>query len=140
MVPTAASLVFPSNTGSITFSWSVSLGMKGLSMIYTEGEDSVVDLSKLYGQINDAQDSIHDYETIENQWIDNMSSNWDALKLDTFALDTGLVSGFALLTGIFNDIWTSFGIFNVVWVLPLLLGIALLVLGRISRRGGTGKE
>ncbi len=140
LVPTAASLVFPSNTGSITFSWSVSLGMKGLSMIYTEGEDSVVDLSKLYGQINDAQDSIHDYETIENQWIDNMSSNWDALKLDTFALDTGLVSGFALLTGIFNDIWTSFGIFNVVWVVPLLLGIALLVIGRISRSGGTGKE
>lgn len=140
LVPTAASLAFPSNTGSITFSWSVSLGMKGLSMIYTEGEDSVVDLSKLYGQINDAQDSIHDYETIENQWIDNMSSNWDALKLDTFALDTGLVSGFALLTGIFNDIWTSFGIFNVVWVVPLLLGIALLVIGRISRSGGTGKE
>lgn len=140
LVPTAASLAFPSNTGSITFSWSVSLGMKGLSMIYTEGEDSVVDLSKLYGQINDAQDSIHDYETIENQWIDNMSSNWDALKLDTFALDTGLVSGFALLTGIFNDIWTAFGIFNVVWVVPLLLGIALLVIGRISRSGGTGKE
>ena len=80
------------------------------------------------------------YETIENQWIDNMSSNWDALKLDTFALDTGLVSGFALLTGIFNDIWTAFGIFNVVWVVPLLLGIALLVIGRISRSGGTGKE
>ena len=68
-----------------------------------------------------------------------MTSNWDALKLDEFSFDAGLISGFALLSGIFNDIWRAFGLFNVVWIAPLMLGISMLVIGRISRDGGKGK-
>lgn len=68
-----------------------------------------------------------------------MTSNWDALELDEFSFDAGLISGFALLSGIFNDIWRAFGLFDVVWIAPLMLGISMLVIGRISRDGGKGK-
>lgn len=139
LVPTAAGLAFPSNTGRITFSWSMSLDFKDLSMVYLEGEDEAIDLDKFYQQVSDSQGSIDSYDKIESQWTDNMTSNWDALKLDEFSFDAGLISGFALLSGIFNDIWRAFGLFNVVWIAPLMLGISMLVIGRISRDGGKGK-
>ena len=139
LVPTAAGLAFPSNTGRITFSWSMSLDFKDLSMVYLEGEDGAIDLDKFYQQVSDSQGSIDSYDKIESQWTDNMTSNWDALKLDEFSFDAGLISGFALLSGIFNDIWRAFGLFNVVWIAPLMLGISMLVIGRISRDGGKGK-
>lgn len=139
LVPTAAGLAFPSNTGRITFSWSMSLDFKDLSMVYLEGDDEAIDLDKFYQQVSDSQGSIDSYDKIESQWTDNMTSNWDALKLDEFSFDAGLISGFALLSGIFNDIWRAFGLFNVVWIAPLMLGISMLVIGRISRDGGKGK-
>lgn len=138
-IPAAAGLSFPSNTGSITFSWSMSLNFKELSMVYLEGEDEAIDLDKFYQEVSNSQGSIDSYNKIENQWTENMTSNWNSLKMDEFTFDAGLISGFALLSGIFNDVWRAFGLFNVLWIVPLMLGIALLVIGRISRDGGTGK-
>ena len=67
-----------------------------------------------------------------------MQNKWDALQFDSFQLDSGLLSGMNLIKGIFNDIWTAFGVLNVIWIAPLMLGIALMVIGRISkdRKGG----
>lgn len=83
--------------------------------------------------VTDANNSINDYDQIESEWTANMNSSYDALHMDSFEFDNGLVSAFRLLTGIFQDIWTSFGIFGVLFTIPLILGIALLVIGRMSR-------
>lgn len=107
------------------------------------GGGDVTVLDKFQQDNQAAQDSIGSYEEIENQWIDNMNNTFDALHIGDFSFDAGLFSAFLLLTGIFNDIWNILGIYNVLFVIPLLLGIGFLIVGRASRYidasgGGSG--
>lgn len=93
--------------------------------------DSVLD-----GFVDEAQGDITDHETIESQWTGSMSSNFDALDMDNFTFPSGLVSGFGLITGIFQDLWNGMGEYKILYVFPLTLGVALLLIGRISKFSG----
>lgn len=122
-------------------SWDIDLDFASLSMSFVtssgsgsgNGGGGSVDLDKFGEQNNAANDSMGAYDEIESQWSQNMTDNFSALQIDSVTFDAGLLSGFALLTGVFNDIWNIMGIYNVIFVIPLLLGIALLVIGRASR-------
>lgn len=134
-----AALDYSSNIGTSTAAWTMTLGLDDLYLHVLEGEAGAsIDLSSLYTSIDDAQTSIDSYDDIESAWVGNMQNKWDALQFDSFQLDSGLLSGMNLIKGIFNDIWTAFGVLNVIWIAPLMLGIALMVIGRISkdRKGG----
>lgn len=90
----------------------------------------------LVGNVDQAQDDINDHESIESQWTGSMSSNFDALDMDSFTFPSGLLSGFSLITGIFQDFWNGMGDYKIAYVFPLFLGIALLLIGRISKFSG----
>ena len=90
----------------------------------------------LVGNVDQAQDDINDHESMESQWTGSMSSNFDALDMDSFTFPSGLLSGFSLITGIFQDLWNGMGDYKILYVFPLFLGIALLLIGRISKFSG----
>lgn len=90
----------------------------------------------LQGHIDDAQDDINSHESIESEWTGSMTSNFDALDMDNFTFPSGLVSGFGLITGIFQDLWNAMGEYKILFVFPLTLGVALLLIGRISKFSG----
>lgn len=90
----------------------------------------------LGADVDQAQDDINNHESIESQWTGSMSSNFDALDMDSFTFPSGLLSGFSLITGIFQDLWNGMGDYKILYVFPLFLGIALLLIGRISKFSG----
>lgn len=90
----------------------------------------------LDADVDQAQDDINNHESIESQWTGSMSSNFDALDMDSFTFPSGLLSGFSLITGIFQDLWNGMGDYKILYVFPLFLGIALLLIGRISKFSG----
>lgn len=90
----------------------------------------------LIGNIDQAQDDINNHESMESQWTGSMSSNFDALDMDSFTFPSGLLSGFSLITDIFQDLWNGMGDYKILYVFPLFLGIALLLIGRISKFSG----
>lgn len=97
---------------------------------------SLGDLGALDTDVDQAQDDINDHESMESQWTGSMSSNFDALDMDSFTFPSGLLSGFSLITGIFQDLWNGMGDYKILYVFPLFLGIALLLIGRISKFSG----
>lgn len=128
--------------------WKSSFGSRDFSIrfsLYGDGAYAPVasvfsvlaDDPVVSGYIDDAQNSIDDYNAMESEWTGSMTENFNSIDFDGFAFDPSLISAFALYTGIFNDIWNAFGLYNVMWVIPLMLGIVLLVVGRISRKGGS---
>lgn len=128
------------NARSSSCSWTMNLDLSALTMTFvTGGGEDFVDTSYLQAQAQAVEDMQGEYDAIRGQWSENMSNNFSALQMDTFAFDAGLLSGFYLLTGIFNDIWLAMGIYNVLFVIPLLLGIGLLVIGRVSRYSVSSK-
>ena len=110
-------------TGFMFYDWSVQLL-------------SIGDLDALHGFTDQAQGDINDHESMESQWTGSMSSNFDALDMDSFTFPSGLLSGFSLITGIFQDLWNGMGDYKILYVFPLFLGIALLLIGRISKFSG----
>lgn len=89
--------------------------------------------SVLDGQVSDAQDQINDWDSIESEWGGSMVDNFNALNMGDFSFDSDILSGLALVSGIFSDIWSAFGGYSVLFSFPLLLAIALVLVGRIGR-------
>lgn len=90
----------------------------------------------LDGFNNEGQDAINDLNSLEADWTGQMNSNFHALNISNVTYPNGLISGLGLITGIFNDFWNILGDFNFVYTFPLLLGIALVVIGRLSKFAG----
>ena len=91
----------------------------------------------LDGWNDEAQGNINEHEKYESQWAGTMTDNFNKLDLSNFKFPVPLVSGFALISGIFTDIWNAMGEYRVVYVFPLTLAIVLLLVGRISKFGGS---
>lgn len=101
--------------------------------------------SALDGFTDQAQDDLNDYNSIESEWGGSMVDNFNSLNMGDFSFASGALSAFTLVSGIFSDLWNAFGDYSVIFTFPLTLGIALLVIGRISRvvsavRSRSGRE
>lgn len=103
---------------------------KALAISFLDGQDVI------NAQNNKTKDDINKYEEYESQWTGSMIENFNALGFDSFSWSDSLVSGFSLFSGIFMDIWRALGGATILFTFPLLLGVALLLIGRISRSGG----
>lgn len=123
----------PKYAGTYTLSLrsnTPSLDQGGLTISFLDGQDVI------NAQNDKTKDDINKHEELESQWVGSMTENFNALGLDSFSWNEGLVSGFSLFSGIFMDIWRSLGGATILFSFPLLLGVALLLIGRISRSGG----
>lgn len=107
-----------------------STAANALSISFLDGQDVI------NAQNNKTKDDINKHEEYESQWTGSMTENFNALGFSDFSWSDSLVSGFSLFSGIFMDIWRALGGATILFTFPLLLGIALLLVGRISRSGG----
>lgn len=101
-----------------------------LTISFLDGQDVIS------AQNNKTKGDINKHEEYESQWTGSMTENFNALGFDSFSWSDSLVSGFSLFSGIFMDIWRALGGAAILFTFPLLLGVALLLIGRISRSGG----
>lgn len=101
-----------------------------LTISFLDGQDVI------NAQNNKTKEDINKHEEYESQWTGSMTENFNALGFSDFSWSDSLVSGFSLFSGIFMDIWRALGGATILFTFPLLLGIALLLVGRISRSGG----
>lgn len=107
-----------------------SVDPKALTISFLDGQDVI------NAQNNKTKEDINKHEEYESQWTGSMTDNFNALGFSDFSWSDSLVSGFSLFSGIFMDIWRALGGATILFTFPLLLGIALLLVGRISRSGG----
>lgn len=101
-----------------------------LTISFLDGQDVI------NAQNDKTKSDINNHEEYESQWTGSMTDNFNALGFSDFSWSDSLVSGFSLFSGIFMDIWRALGGATILFTFPLLLGIALLLVGRISRSGG----
>lgn len=85
---------------------------------------------------NGLNSAIQNNDNFETEWQSNVSQQWENLQVENFMFPNVYVSGFSLVLSIFEDIWDSLGEYTSLYIFPLMLGVVLLLIGRISRIGG----
>ena len=75
----------------------------------------------------------------ERYWSDKNTDNFNSLDLDNYSFNVNVVSGFRVVGTIFQNIWNTLGDVTLLYTFPLILGISLVVIGRVARSGGKGK-
>lgn len=69
----------------------------------------------------------------EQYWIDKNTDNFNALDFDNFSFSNGVVGALSSVGSLFSSVWNALGDAVVLFTFPLMLGIALVLVGRISR-------
>lgn len=88
---------------------------------------------KLGGEIMQRVDS-------EQYWSDQNTETFNALDLGNFTFGDGVVAALPVVGNLFKGLWDSFGDATIILTFPLMLGIALVIIGRISRSSGKGSK
>lgn len=98
-------------------------------------ESAVVDKKseELAGQIMQRVDS-------EQYWSDKNTETFNALDMGNFTFGDGVVGALPTVGNLFKSLWDSFGDVTLIFTFPLMLGIALVIVGRISRTSGKGSK
>lgn len=76
----------------------------------------------------------------EKYWKDKNSENFNALDIGNFSFDNGLMSALASVGKWFSNIWNSLGPTTIIFTFPLVLGVSLVVVGRVARSSGKGSK
>lgn len=76
----------------------------------------------------------------ENYWKDKNTENFNSLDIGNFSFDNGLMQGLKAVGTWFSNIWDSLGPVTIIFIFPLILGISLVVVGRVSRSAGKGAK
>lgn len=79
-------------------------------------------------------------DNAEQYWNDKNQENFNALDLNNFSFSSGIVSSLGTVGNLFTSIWNSLGDTVLIFTFPLMLGITLVAIGRVSRHGGKGKD
>lgn len=76
----------------------------------------------------------------ETYWKDKNTENFNALDIDNFSFDNVLISALAAVGKWFSNLWDALGPVTIIFTFPLVLGISLVVVGRVSRAAGKGSK
>lgn len=76
----------------------------------------------------------------ENYWKDKNTENFNSLDIGNFSFDSGLINALRAVGKWFSNIWDSLGPVTIIFTFPLILGISLVVVGRVSRSAGKGSR
>ena len=109
--------------------------------IYTLLKDSLATESQaldqksenVAGQIMQRVDS-------EQYWSDKNTENFNALDMGNWTFGDGVVGALPTVGNLFKSLWDSIGDATIIFVFPLMLGIALVIVGRLSRTSGKGSK
>lgn len=76
----------------------------------------------------------------ETYWKDKNTENFNALDIGNFSFDNGLMTALRAVGKWFANLWDSLGPVTIIFTFPLVLGISLVVVGRVSRAAGKGSK
>ena len=76
----------------------------------------------------------------EQYWSDKNTENFNALDMGNWSFGDGVVGALPTVGNLFKSLWDSIGDATLIFVFPLMLGIALVIVGRLSRTSGKGTK
>lgn len=76
----------------------------------------------------------------EQYWEDKNTENFKALDLSNFSFEAGLITALSAVGNWFTNIWNSLGPTTIIFTFPLVLGVSLVVVGRVARSAGKGSK
>lgn len=76
----------------------------------------------------------------EQYWKDKNTENFEALDLSNFSFEAGLITALSAVGKWFTNIWNSLGPTTIIFTFPLVLGVSLVVVGRVARSAGKGSK
>lgn len=76
----------------------------------------------------------------ESYWKDKNSENFNSLDIGNFSFDSGIINALSAVGKWFSNLWKSLGPVTIIFTFPLVLGISLVVVGRVSRSDGKGAK
>lgn len=122
-----------------TINSNVALLQSDVSGIYELLKTALADESaELDNKTEQAAESIMQTTDSEQYWSDKNQDNFNALNIDNFSFGDGVVSGLGTVGGLFSGLWDALGDGIIVYTFPLMLGVALVLVGRLARSSGKG--
>lgn len=119
---------------------STTLLQSDVAGIYDLLKNALADESaSLDNKSKDAADKIMQQSNGEQYWMDKNTDNFNALEFDKFSFSNGVVGALSSVGSLFSSVWNALGDAVVVFTFPLMLGIALVLVGRISRHSQKSK-
>ena len=76
----------------------------------------------------------------ENYWKDKNTETFNSLDIGNFSFDNGLMNALKAVGKWFSNLWESLGPVSIIFTFPLVLGVSLVVVGRVSRSAGKGTK
>lgn len=120
---------------------NVALLQSDVSGIYDLLKSALADESaELDKKTEQAAESIMQRTDSEKYWSDKNQDNFNALNIDNFSFGDGVVSALGVVGGLFSGLWDALGDGIIVYTFPLLLGVALVLVGRLARSSGKGRD
>lgn len=122
-----------------TINSNVALLQSDVSGIYELLKTALADESAaLDKKTEQAAESIMQRTDSEQYWSDKNQDNFNALNIDNFSFGDGVVSALGTVGGLFSGLWDALGDGVIVYTFPLMLGVALVLVGRLARSSGKG--
>lgn len=113
---------------------STTLLQSDVSGIYDLLKNALADESaSLDNKSQSTAEKIMQQSNCEQFWIDKNTDNFNALDFDNFSFSNGVVGALSSVGSLFSSVWNALGDAVVIFTFPLMLGIALVLVGRISR-------
>lgn len=107
--------------------------------IYTLLKDSLkTESAAVDKQAQETADQIMQRVDAEQYWSDKNTETFEALDMGNWSFGTGVVGTLPTVSNLFKGLWDSFGEAVLIFTFPLMLGLALVVIGRLSRHSGKG--
>lgn len=124
-----------------TINSNVALLQSDVSGIYDLLKSALADESaELDKKTEQAAESIMQRTDSEKYWSDKNQENFNALNIDNFSFGDGVVSALGVVGGLFSGLWDALGDGIIVYTFPLILGVALVLVGRLARSSGKGRD
>lgn len=124
-----------------TINSNVDLLQSDVSGIYDLLKSALADESaELDKKTEQAAESIMQRTDSEKYWSDKNQENFNALNIDNFSFGDGVVSALGVVGGLFSGLWDALGDGIIVYIFPLILGVALVLVGRLARSSGKGRN
>lgn len=109
--------------------------------IYTLLKDSLKTESAVVDQkFQQLGDQIMQRVDSEQYWSDKNTETFNALDMGNYTFGDGVVGALPTVGNLFKSLWDSFGDATLIFSFPLMLGIALVIVGRIARTSGKGSK
>lgn len=107
--------------------------------IYTLLKDSLKDESAaIDSKSQQVGEQIMQRIDSEQFWEDKNTENFNALDMGNWTFGDGVVGALPTVSNLFKGLWDSCGDVVLIFTFPLMLGLALVIIGRISRHSGKG--